>query len=531
MPGIVAKVRHSWAPAPNVPTVTLRCLVALACLSTLFLSSFASGQAQPGAFGQAQPGPIGTWRTAAPAPTKRTEVTAAAVGGKIYLIGGFSEPSLSTLLTLTVTQAVEEYDPATDRWSTRAPLPVGLHHAGAAAVDDRLFVVGGFTPSLFSVWQPVATLYEYHPDSDAWTVRAPMPTPRGALAVTVFDGKLFAIGGYGTTGNSSAVEIYDPATDTWSAAAPLPTPRDHLAAATVGTRIYAIGGRLNRDYGRNLAVTNAYDPAAKRWTRMADMPTARSGITAAVLGGWIYVLGGEGREGTFPNNEAYAPEEDRWRTMAAMPSGRHGLGSAVVNGRLYVLSGGPKPGGSYSNLNEIFSPPPPATQKSRSAILSSGPTGPRASSKQVGTVMALLAAFQDADALPPESSPEADQLIRALIQFQAAFMKSSNPAVRHFLDAALTAKLGADAPAAVEGFRSTGWTSRTLEAVVDYVALGPVWNNTDLQDGFRAFNVGPQELELLAKVFRSARTKLLASGQDLHDVYENRRRTMPGGGL
>ncbi len=518
MPAILAEVRHFCA---RLVLLFVNRVVAFVCLLPFVLVSLA--------FSQDQTGPAGTWRSAAPAPTKRTEVTAAAVQGKVYLVGGFSEPTLGNLLTLTVTPAVEEYDPATDRWTTKAPLPIGLHHAGAAAVEDRLFVVGGFTPSLFSVWQPVATLYEYHADTDTWTERTPMPTPRGALAVTVYDGKLVAIGGYGTNGNSSAVEVYNPTTDSWSTAAPLPTPRDHLAAATVGKRIFAIGGRLNRDYGRNLAVTEAYDPATQRWVRMADMPTPRSGITAGVLGGWIYVLGGEAREGTFSTNEAYAPEEDRWRTMAAMPSGRHGLGSAVVNDRLYVLSGGPKPGGSYSNLNEMFLPP--TTRQSRAAMLSDGPPSPRASSKQVGTVMALLAAFQDAGTLPPESSPEANQLIRALIQFQAAFMKSPNPAVRRFLARALTAKLGAEAPAALEAFRTSGWTSQTLEAVVDYVAVEPVWDNSDLQEGFLAFNVGSQDFDLLAKVFRSARTKLLASGEDLHQVYETRRRTMPGGGL
>jgi hypothetical protein len=29
----------------------------------------------------------------------------------------------------------------------------------------------------------------------------------------------------------------------------------------------------------------------------------------------------------------------------------------VVNGRIHVLSGGPTPGGSFSDLNEVFIPP------------------------------------------------------------------------------------------------------------------------------------------------------------------------------
>ena len=52
----------------------------------------------------------------------------------------------------------------------------------------------------------------------------------------------------------------------------------------------------------------------------------------------------------------YDPVRDTWQTMAPMPTGRHGLGSAVVHGRIHVISGGPTPGGSFSDLNEVFIP-------------------------------------------------------------------------------------------------------------------------------------------------------------------------------
>jgi N-acetylneuraminic acid mutarotase len=121
--------------------------------------------------------------------------------------------------------------------------------------------------------------------------------------------------------------------------------------------VYAIGGRKNGDYRRNLAVTEAYDPATDRWVRVADLPTARSGITASEVGGKIYVFGGESGEGTFRENETYDPASNTWQAMASMPTGRHGLGSAVVGGRIYVLGGGTTPGGSFSDLNDVFIPP------------------------------------------------------------------------------------------------------------------------------------------------------------------------------
>lgn len=299
----------------------------------------------------------GQWRQATSAPTKRTEVAAATVHDSIYVVGGFEKPGLSNLLNLSITPSVEVYDPVADQWRSKAPMPVGLHHVGIGVVDGRLYVIGGYRQSGLNVWHPMATVYAYDPASDTWAERAPMPTGRGALSVTVHEGKLYAIGGYDRSTNIAAVEVYDPDRNVWTSRVPLPTPRDHLATATVSGKIYAIGGRLNGDFHRNLSVTEVYDPATDQWTRVADLPTARSGITASVVDDKIYVFGGEGEDGTFRENEAYDPAQDVWRVMAPMPSGRHGLGSAVVQGQIYVLDGGPTPGGSFSDLNEAFIPP------------------------------------------------------------------------------------------------------------------------------------------------------------------------------
>ena len=467
------------------------------------------------------PSTRGVWESMAPAPTARTEVGAAAIGEKIYMIGGFREPSISNITDLAITPLVEEYNSATEQWTTRAPLPVGLHHVGIGVVGNRLYVIGGFKQSLMSVWKPVATVYVYDPAQDAWTEASPMPTARGALAVAELAGTLYAIGGYDGDGNTPAVEAYDPVHNSWSARAPLPTPRDHLAAAPVTGMLYAIGGRLNRDYRHNLSVVEAYDASTNTWTRVADLPTARSGITAGVINNVIYVLGGESTGGTFSTNEAYVPVQDRWYTMTPMPTARHGLGSAVVDQRLYVISGGPKPGGSFSGVNEMFVPPLPHAPQRMSG---------RASSKQVGTIMALLATFQDAQALPPESSPAANRLIKALIQFQAAFMKSVDPAITQLLADALTARFGYQANAEVARFHATGWTSESLEALVEFITDHNSWQQPDIRAGFHTYNVGDEDFTLLADTFLTARRKLAEQGRNLHAVYASRRREMPGAG-
>src|SRR5438445_11190347 len=129
----------------------------------------------------------GGWVAKAPALLKRTEVAVAAVRGKVYVVGGF-QPGLPF-----ITPAVEEYDPATDTWRERTPLPSGLHHAGIGVVNDRLYVIGGVELSLFSIWSPGTSLYEYAPGADRRRALRPMTTPRGAPAVAALHGRAPAV--------------------------------------------------------------------------------------------------------------------------------------------------------------------------------------------------------------------------------------------------------------------------------------------------------------------------------------------------
>ncbi len=296
------------------------------------------------------------WRTLAPMPTPRSEVAVAALDGRIYVIGGFEGDG-------SPSDAVEVYDPVTDSWTQAPPLPEPRHHAAAtASFDGKLYVVGGYKTD-FS--DPQKTLFVLDPSTNAWIQAAEMPTARGGHAASVFLGEIYAIGGADADGeNIPSVEVYDPATDTWRSGSELGTPRDHLAAASTvecagdlcAVGLYAIGGRRNVDFARNVDANEQYDPTSKAWAVRAPLPMARSGIAAAALGGRIYVFGGEASSGTFDENDAYDRHTDTWQTLEPMPTARHGLGAAVVGDTIYVIGGGPTPGLSVSGVNEAFTP-------------------------------------------------------------------------------------------------------------------------------------------------------------------------------
>jgi Kelch motif len=158
----------------------------------------------------------GSWSRRAPLPTKRAEVAVAALDGKVYVLGG----------TAPASQLNQEYDPAADRWRDRAPLPHATSHAGAIGFNHKIYVIGGFTSDVHV--GALNLVFEYDLAIDSWRQLAPISSPRGSIGVAVVGGKIHAIGGRGLDKVTVAThEIYDPSTGKWSEAAPLPTARDH----------------------------------------------------------------------------------------------------------------------------------------------------------------------------------------------------------------------------------------------------------------------------------------------------------------
>jgi N-acetylneuraminic acid mutarotase len=164
--------------------------------------------------------------------TARSGLAVGVVNGIMYAVGGFSPG---------VTETVEAYDPATDSWTMKAPMLQPRYLPATAAVNGLLYVMGGFDNSSGSDIE-LATVEVYNPATDIWTSRAPMPTARHGLAAVAIDGIIYAIGGF--NGSSlTTVEAYNPSTNTWTAAPSLPEARSLVGAADLSNIIYAVGGR------------------------------------------------------------------------------------------------------------------------------------------------------------------------------------------------------------------------------------------------------------------------------------------------
>ena len=145
-----------------------------------------------------------SWKELAPMPTPRGAAQAVAVGGKIYVIGGAhanipGKPPTEPLwvgVPQIVVGTVEEYDPATNTWRSRAPMPTGRNHFLASVVDGIVYAVNGRLGTPFVTMSDVTDLVEaYDPATDSWTYKGRSPTKRGDVAGDAYGGKIYVTGG------------------------------------------------------------------------------------------------------------------------------------------------------------------------------------------------------------------------------------------------------------------------------------------------------------------------------------------------
>ena len=109
------------------------------------------------------------------------------------------------LLTFAQGKADDDY------WVTKAKMPTGRLGPGVAAVNGKIYVIGGINED-----GELNTNEEYDPVTDIWTARTSMPTKRSAFAIVAYANKIYVIGGGGDFGFDEVTginEVYDPLTE------------------------------------------------------------------------------------------------------------------------------------------------------------------------------------------------------------------------------------------------------------------------------------------------------------------------------
>lgn len=291
----------------------------------------------------------GVWTPIAPLNTARQEIGASRSGPWIVVTGGLIGPGLQATATIETLFLNSGDVPDPLGWIPRAPMPQPRdHHAVCTASGGRVYVIGGFAGD----FQAKSTVFAFEPLTDSWAVRAPLPAARGASWAVPLGQRIYVFGGVDAAGVvKSTTFIYDSGTNTWSQGMDMPTAREHLTAAALGNFIHVVGGRN----GNSVGAHERYDPSLDQWTVLAPLPTPRSATATAVLGGRLFVMGGEIPQ-LYAVNEVYEPVTNTWSAQDPMPIPRHGVAAIPLADRILVIGGGIVQGLLPSAYVDTFQP-------------------------------------------------------------------------------------------------------------------------------------------------------------------------------
>ena len=182
----------------------------------------------------------GSWSSGPDLPSPRAAVFAGLIDNVVHAAGGLGLDGNSDFGEHVVWDLA-----GPPVWNPAAPLSNPRNHGGGSASAGKFFAISGRHG-----WDEYTgddpALDAYDPTTDSWAARAPMPVPRseiGSATVGLSDGRLLTVGGSVPDKKPSGdVLIYDPLQDSWSTLPSLPLPLKGVVAARIGKQVIVTTG-------------------------------------------------------------------------------------------------------------------------------------------------------------------------------------------------------------------------------------------------------------------------------------------------
>jgi uncharacterized repeat protein (TIGR03803 family) len=292
-----------------------------------------------------------SWTSGAVMPTAVFGAATGAIGTKVYVVGGGTSSAVVNINQI--------YNTLTNKWTTGAAMPTARFAAAGAVVNGILYVIGGCDSGCATGVGAMSVVEAYNPASNTWTKKAPLPTATDSINAVVEKGIIYVVGGYVPgVGRVATVYSYNPATDTWATEAPLQVGKSSAALGLLGTTIVAAGGVAVGNTGVT-GDNEGYSASKNTWTTLVADPTARAAGCAASISGLLYFAGGSSATSALSVNESFSATTKKWTTLKSLPLAVIGPGSAEVNNLLYCFGGSNNGGlfqGTVYNNVQIYQP-------------------------------------------------------------------------------------------------------------------------------------------------------------------------------
>ncbi len=183
-----------------------------------------------------EPGPLqniitqNRWETLVDLNPARSGIASVAWRGQIFAIGGKSLEGISALN--------QSFSIRTNRWAQHSPKLTPVMNANAVEYNGKIYVFGGECAdgTVFS------GLEVYDISKDSWETKASAPLGLSRYTATLFEGKIYILGGYDGKSLSAKTLVYDINSDKWTIGTPSPNAFADAFAVTTTDHIMLTGG-------------------------------------------------------------------------------------------------------------------------------------------------------------------------------------------------------------------------------------------------------------------------------------------------
>ncbi len=302
------------------------------------------------------------WLTMTKLPVPKKYHTIASYNGDVYVFAGVTT-------NWAWSNSCYKYNLATDKWTRLADFPVtNFIHGHAHVVNGKIYILGGLG-NQYASYKVTPNVWMYDPATNKFVEKGPMPFPQGWGTSGLINGRIYYIAGSGATYNSfvKKVQLYDVASDSWDTATDYPRDVNWLTAVSVNNKIIVSGGyNLNFTPYRYIADTYVGEEngGTLTWKKVKDYPIGPSiQMSSVAIGDNAYFFGGT--PGLIDNNKPasqrsfrYVPSTDSWDVLPFKPTGIRFLNQAGTDGNKIIAPGGEDSSAASISLdvNEVFDP-------------------------------------------------------------------------------------------------------------------------------------------------------------------------------
>ncbi|MGB7588397.1 MAG: kelch repeat-containing protein [Solirubrobacterales bacterium] len=215
------------------------------------------------------------------------DAAAVTLGDHVLVFGGGTSTSSDEVQALPVAPGAAASDPTAQ---VVGHLPTVRSDLSAVAIGGSAYVLGGYDGTAL-----VDSVLETS-DGSSFNQVATLPVPGRYMAAAALGGRIYAFGGQTVAGEATnAIQEVDPRGGSAHLIGRLPVAISRATAVAIAGRIYLLGGEAGGSVTDRIW---SFDPSTRRVTPAGQLPQPVANAAGAVVGPAAYLIGGTGPSGT-----------------------------------------------------------------------------------------------------------------------------------------------------------------------------------------------------------------------------------------